>query len=147
MNDPLVVEFEVAAPREHAFAIWTERCATWWPPDHTLTRNPDAIIFEPHAGGRIFERAASGTEHEWGTILEWNPPERLTYSWHLFFDPSEATQIEVTFRSTGPATTLVRMEQRGWERLGDAGPPRRARTGQVWTQIGRLFSEACAAPY
>ena len=147
MTDPLVIEFEVAAPREHAFTIWTERCLMWWPADHTLTRNPAEIVFEPHTGGRIFERASDGTEHDWGVIVEWNPPEGLTYSWHLFFDPSEATEITVTFRATGPAATTVRLEQRGWERLGDAGAPRRTRTGQVWTQLSRRFSEACAASY
>ena len=35
--EPLVIEFGVAAPPAHAFAVWTERTATWWPPAHTIS--------------------------------------------------------------------------------------------------------------
>jgi hypothetical protein len=51
--------------------------------------------------------------------------------------------VQVTFN---PACggTLVRIEQRGFERLGEAGPPRRARTGQVWTTITAEFADALA---
>jgi Activator of Hsp90 ATPase homolog 1-like protein len=65
----------------------------------------------------------------------------LRYRWHPFFDPSEATEVEVTFtpRDRG---TAVRLEQRGWEQLGDAGAPRRERTGQAWAAITRRFVAA-----
>ena len=144
MTDALVVEFEVDAPPEHAFDVWTSRCATWWPPSHTMSGDPSAITFEPHAGGRIVERARGGDEHDWGQVLDWEPPRRLRYLWHLFFDPSEATEVEVTFNEAGDGT-VVRLEQRGWDRLGEAGPPRRARTEQVWALIGARFVEACEA--
>ena len=39
--------------------------------------------------------------------------------------------------------TGVRIVQRGWERLGDAGRPRRTRTGQAWAAITPLFAAAC----
>jgi uncharacterized protein YndB with AHSA1/START domain len=146
VTDTLVVEFEVAAPVEHAFAIWTERCASWWPADHTLTTSPIAITFEPFAGGRIFEVGPDGAEHPWGEILVWEPPNRAAYQWHLFFDPSEATTVEVTFRQGDANRTLVRIEQSGWERLGDAGPPRRTRTGQAWNALSGRFRAACDHP-
>ncbi len=143
--EPLVVEFEVGVAPAQAFDAWTRRCATWWPPSHTVCRAPAAITFEPRRGGRIVERAPDGSEHEWGTILDWEPPTRLRYLWHLFFDPSEATEVEVTFiaRDTG---TGVRLEQRGFERLGDAGPPRRDRTGQAWAAIAERFVAALREP-
>jgi uncharacterized protein YndB with AHSA1/START domain len=139
--EPLVVEFEVGAPPAQAFDAWTRRCATWWPASHTICREPAAITFEPHPGGRIVERAPNGAEHQWGTILDWEPPVRLRYLWHLFFDPSEATEVEVTFTAR-EAGTAVRLEQRGWERLGDAGPPRRDRTRQAWAAITGRFAAA-----
>jgi len=49
----------------------------------------------------------------------------------------------VTFRSEGDERTVVRLEQRGWERLGDAGPPRRTRTGHVWGELLKAFRAAC----
>jgi uncharacterized protein YndB with AHSA1/START domain len=142
MTDPLVLEFEVDSPPGHAFDVWTTRCATWWPPSHTVSGDPTAITFEPRTGGRIVERAPGGDEHDWGQVLEWDPPNRLRYLWHLFFDPSEATEVEVTFNEAGEGT-VVRLEQRGWDRLGEAGPPRRTKTEQVWTLIGTRFVEAC----
>lgn len=140
--EPLVIEFEVQVSPEHAFDVWTQRCATWWPASHTISGDPAAIIFEPRPGGRILERAPSGALHEWGSVLHWEPPLRLRYRWHLFFDVSEATDVEVTFTLAGNGTP-VRLEQSGWERLGGAGPARRERTGQAWAAIGPSFAAAC----
>ena len=144
MIEPLVLEFDVRAVPEHAFDIWTQRTAMWWPRSHTVSGGPESITFEARAGGRIFERAASGQEHEWGEVLDWTPPTRVRYLWHLFFDRSEATEIELTFTPV-PDGTRVRLEQRGWERLGDAGPPRRTRTGQVWAELTQVYRDAVAA--
>lgn len=140
--DPLVVEFEVAVAPERAFDTWTRRCGVWWPPAHTVSGDPAAITLEARPGGRIFERARDGTEHDWGEILDWEPPRRLRYRWHLFFDPSEATEVEITFKAAA-AGTAVRLEQRGWERLGDAGPARRAKTDTVWHALAPAFAAAC----
>jgi uncharacterized protein YndB with AHSA1/START domain len=143
VTEPLVVEFEVDAPRSHAFAMWTGRCALWWPRSHTISGDPAAIDFPPRPGGRIVERASDGVEHDWGEVLDWEPPVRVRYLWHLFFDRGEATEVEVTFAERD-GRTVVRIEQTGWERLGDAGPPRRARTGQAWAAIAERLRQACA---
>ena len=157
--EPLVIEFEVAVSPARAFSVWTERCGTWWPRSHTVSGDPAAITFEPRAGGRIFERADDDQEHDWGRVLDWEPPSRLRYRWHLFFDPSEATEVEVTFTAVAPPSpaagadaddtradaarrTAVRLEQRGWERLGDAGAERRARTYGAWARITAAFIAA-----
>ena len=91
-------------------------------------------MIEPFVGGRVFERDEAGQEHDWGRVVAWDPPHRVAYTWHLFFDPSEATDVSVTFESLGSSTT-VRLEQRGWERLGEAGPARRHNTIAAWEFI------------
>jgi uncharacterized protein YndB with AHSA1/START domain len=140
---PLVVEFRVAASPEHAFAMWTARTDLWWPRSHTITKAEQLdIVFEARAGGRIFERADDGVEHDWGRVTEWDPPNRLSYSWHLFFDPAEATEIEITF-APGDDGTDVRIEQRGWERLSAAGAERRTNTHRAWSAIVPGFVAAC----
>lgn len=141
--EPLVVEFDVAAPVDHAFDVWVNRTGLWWPPGHTMSGGPDAIVFEPRVGGRIYERSATGDELPWGEVLEWEPPIRLRYLWHLFFDRAEATEVEVRFTSSDEGTT-VRIEQTGWERLGAEGPPRRERNSQGWRAISLHFQEACS---
>jgi len=143
MEEPLIVEFEVRVAPAHAFDVWTSRCGSWWPAGHTVSGDPASIVFEPRAGGRILERAHDGQEHDWGSVIDWEPPSRLRYRWHLFFDPSEATEVEVTFSASGERGTVVRLEQRGWERLGETGQTRRARTGQAWTALVVDYARAC----
>jgi uncharacterized protein YndB with AHSA1/START domain len=140
---PLVVEFEVSAAPAHAFETWTGRCATWWPPAHTVSGDPSAITFEPRSGGRIVERTRDGEEHDWGRILDWEPPTHLRFLWHLFFDPSEATEVELTFTSNGHGTN-VRLVQRGWDRLGEAAQLRRTRTKNAWGALIAEYERACA---
>jgi uncharacterized protein YndB with AHSA1/START domain len=135
---PLVVEVDVAASIEHAFDTWVDRCALWWPTGHTVSGSPVSIVFEPRPGGRIFERAGDGTEHDWGEVIAFERPRRVDYWWHLFFDRSEATLVEVTFAPSGEGTR-VRIEQTGWDALGDAGRARRERTVSGWA--------ATTAPY
>jgi uncharacterized protein YndB with AHSA1/START domain len=139
--EALVIEFEVNTPPARAFDAWTQQCGTWWPTSHTISGDPATITFEPRSGGRIFERGADGGEHEWGRVLDWQPPRRLRYLWHLFFDPSEATEVEVTFTDRG-GDTAVRLEQRGWERLGEAGVRRRERTSAAWSAITARYAAA-----
>ncbi|WP_432946986.1 SRPBCC domain-containing protein [Kribbella sp. CA-253562] len=143
MIEPLVVEFSVQAPQQHAFEVWTRRCALWWPASHTVSGDPAAITFEPSVGGRIFETAPDGTEHPWGEVLAWEPPGRLRFLWHLFFDRTEATEVELTFTPSGDGT-VVRLEQSGWDRLGAAGTPRRERTGHAWAELTKLYAETAA---
>jgi uncharacterized protein YndB with AHSA1/START domain len=148
-DEPLVVEFEVGVSPAEAFEVWTRRCSVWWPAAHTVSGDPAAITFESRPGGRIVERGRDGAEHDWGRVLDWEPPGRLRYRWHLFFDPSEATEVELTFTAV-PTGTAVRLEQRGWEGLGETdppAPPRRERTGEVWGGLTAVYARACAARY
>lgn len=135
--------FEVACSPEHAFRVWTERTALWWPQSHTMSQDPELEVhFEPWVGGRIFERSSDGTEFEWGEISVWEPPHRLAYEWHIFFDRSEATSIDLTFEASGGGTR-VRLYQRGFEKLpADIGLTRRDRTEGAWDEITTHFRQA-----
>lgn len=117
--EPIVLEFDVECSPEHAFQMWTLRTALWWPNSHTMTGDSACdIVFGPRVGGRIFERGPEGTEHEWGEIQVWEPPMRIGYRWHLFFDRSEATDVEVSFQPTASGTR-VRLVQTGFDRLSE----------------------------
>ena len=144
MIEPIVVEFEVEATPEHAFDVWTSKPAIWWPRSHTVSRDPELIVvFEPFAGGRIYERGSDGMEHEWGEVVVWDPPTRVEYLWHLFFDRSEATEIAVTFIPIDENKSQVRLVQTGFERLSEeVGPERRRRTSDAWLELTGLYREA-----
>src|SRR5262245_6378026 len=101
-TEPLRLSFTVACPADHAFAVWTERTSLWWPADHTTSGTPGSVItFEPHVGGRVVEQAASGDEYQWGEVVVWEPPRRMSYSWHIGHDRENATEVDITFVPVG----------------------------------------------
>ena len=129
---PLVVEFDVATNVEHAFTVWVDQLDRWWPKGKTVSGDDLLrIILEPTVGGRIYELGRDGDEHDWGRIVAWEPPTRLAFMWHLFFDPSEATDVSITFRPSATGTA-VRLEHTGWDRLGQGAEERRTNTILAW---------------
>jgi hypothetical protein len=145
VTEPLRLTFEVACSREHAFQVWTARLSQWWPRSHTVTGDSTVdIVLEPWVGGRIFERAADGAEHEWGQITDWDPPTRFGYRWHLRQDRADATQVTVTFVDL-MGHTRVEIEHTGWERLGANGPDLRERNGAGWRGLLPHLIAACEA--
>jgi uncharacterized protein YndB with AHSA1/START domain len=143
--EPLRLEFEVACPPEHAFEVWTAQFSRWWPRSHSVSGDANAdVILEPRMGGRIFERAPDGTEHDWGQVTRWEPPLRLGYLWHIRRDRSHATDVLVTFEDGGDGTTRLVIEHTGWERLGaDAQQWRDANVGG-WSSLMPHYVAAAA---
>jgi uncharacterized protein YndB with AHSA1/START domain len=134
--EPLTVTFDVACPAERAFAVWTAEIDRWWPTDHTVTGADGlTVVLEGRPGGRIFERTADGTVHLWGQVTEWSPPTRLAYRWHLRQDPAQATEVEIRFVATGPGSTRVEIEHRGWDGLGAEAEARRQQNRGGWETL------------
>src|SRR4029077_17105813 len=94
---PLQRDVAGAGGPDTAFRLWTQALGTWWPADHTVSGDPAAVVLEGHVGGRVFERAREGAEHEWGRVTLWKPPYRLGYTWHLGSHPDNATDVLVGF--------------------------------------------------
>jgi uncharacterized protein YndB with AHSA1/START domain len=122
------------APIERAFAVFTEEIGSWWPPDHHILEGELAeMVFEPHVGGHVYDRAVDGSECRWARVLAYEPPERFVISWDISMawqietDPDKTSEIEVLFFAEGPNRTRVELEHRnierhgeGWERMRDA---------------------------
>jgi uncharacterized protein YndB with AHSA1/START domain len=114
----------VQGPPDRAFAIFTEKISAWWPlSTHMIGAQPaTAAVIEPRSGGRWFERAADGTETDWGRVLAWEPPHRLLLSWEItcdwHYDPTIATEVEVSFHAQEGDRTRVDLEHRGLEAYG-----------------------------
>lgn len=141
--DAIIREFEVAATVERAFSVWTAKASTWWPREHTLAGEDHVeVVFEPEVGGRIYERTSAGEELEWGQVMTWDPPRRVSYLWHLFCDRSEATEVVVSFVPTPDGRTRVTIQQSGFERLGADAARRRERTDVAWQHLGDLYRRA-----
>ena len=142
----------VRATPKHAFDTFTTGFASWWPLDSHHIGEHDAVdvVIEPRAGGRWFERAADGTECNWGFVTAWEPPRRVVLAWHLNPDwdfdpdPARATEVEVTFEPEGDGTA-VRIVHSGWERLGAAAEERRERNKRGWAGVLEHYRAACSA--
>jgi uncharacterized protein YndB with AHSA1/START domain len=142
--DPLELTFSVDCPPERAFELWAERTSLWWPSGHSVSADPGlTVTFEPRPGGRIYERTSDGTEHDWGEVLDYEPPHRLRYLWHLRFDRSDATEVEVTFTPLGPGTEVAIVHS-GWERLGAVAEERRERNRRGWSGVIEPYRRAAA---
>ena len=107
MNSPTAesvayAEIVVEATQGHAFATFVNLSA-WWPLEshHIGAAVAVAAVIVPRNGGRIYERAADGTECDWGRVLGYEPPGRLRYDWQLTsewkYDPNFHTDVEVRF--------------------------------------------------
>ncbi|HEY7874499.1 MAG TPA: SRPBCC family protein [Actinomycetota bacterium] len=143
---PIEIEITVAASVEDAFATFTGDITSWWPSaTHSVGEERVAeVVMEPRTGGRLFERWDDGTEHDWGEILEWEAPNRLVCSWQPNPERPAATEIEVTFEGVDGGTR-VRLEHRGWERLGEQGPGQRRDYSSGWAPVLEGFARRCEA--
>ena len=112
----------VPLPVEKAFRLFTDGIGTWWPfASHSI--GGDAVeeaVFDLESR-RLYERAADGTEHDWGDIVAWEPPDRFLLNWRV--NPARpGTEVEVRFAAEGEGTR-VELEHRGWEKAGPAERP------------------------
>jgi uncharacterized protein YndB with AHSA1/START domain len=145
MIEPLHLSVVVQCDAEHAFAVFTSKTSIWWPPSHSVSRQPGiTVTFEPRLGGRIVERTSDSAEFDWGEILVWGPPRRLGYLWHLGSDRSQATEVQIEFVPLTDDSTRVDITHSGWERLGDLGPTRREKNSHGWGGMLPHYVSACA---
>jgi uncharacterized protein YndB with AHSA1/START domain len=143
---PIVHRIEVKAPPARAFDLFAARIGEWWPKGRSIGRNPHAaIVIEPVAGGRWFERDAEGNETRWGKVLAWEPPSRLLLGWQIntqwVFDPDLLTEVELTFAPADGGGTLVTLEHRDLERFGTDAAAHAGRLNGGWPGILGPFAD------
>jgi uncharacterized protein YndB with AHSA1/START domain len=124
----------VEAPIDRAFSVFTEGIGTWFPSEYNLLEVEIAQrVFEPRAGGRVYDVGTDGSECHWGRVLTYEPPSRVVFSWDISAqwqietDPERTSEVEVRFSEEEPGRTRVELEHRkldrhgdGWEHLRDA---------------------------
>jgi uncharacterized protein YndB with AHSA1/START domain len=141
----LAAEFPVGRPAvsQHLKALKE----AGWPADYSLVEGESALVFEPTAGGRWYERGESGAECEVGRVRECEPPHRVLIAWQLSpdyeVDPEEPTDVEIMFEPEG-AGTRVTLEHRGFEVHGDDAARMRESTGGEggWPMLLDLYAKA-----
>jgi uncharacterized protein YndB with AHSA1/START domain len=119
-------EVVVEAPIEQAFRVFTERFDEIKPRDHNLLDVDIAeSVFEPRAGGRVYDRGVDGTECQWARVLAYESPERIVFTWdispqwQLETDLARASEVEIRFVAETAERTRVELEHRHLDRHGD----------------------------
>jgi hypothetical protein len=144
--EPLRASILVTRSPADAFAIFTERIASWWPLDegHSVYAAECASCgIEPRVGGEVFELAKDGRRAVWGTVIAWEPPRRFAMTWHPGRTPDTAQEVELRFVPV-TAGTRVELEHRGWSKLGVDAPKARKAYENGWAVVfGRCYKEAC----
>jgi len=138
---PLVRTATIPADPEAAFRRFTAEMGAWWPlATHSIGQGrAQSVEMQPEVGGRIVETVAGSEESVWGTIVAWEPPRRVAFTWHPGHEPASAQDVEVRFEPAG-AGTLVTLTHTGFERLGkDAKGARRAYP-MGWTYVLGLYA-------
>jgi hypothetical protein len=125
---PIVRSVPVSWSQDAAFHRFTAEFASWWPwRTHSIGgKQVSRVVFEPRVGGRIFEEHRDGRRFLWGTVLEWDPPARVKFTFHPSREPASAQEVEVRFLPEGSGTRLELTATR-WENWGKGAA--RARKG------------------
>jgi len=115
----------VEAPIERAFRVFVEDFDKIKPRDHNLLAvDIEETVFEPRAGGHVYDRGVDGSECRWARVLAYEPPDRLLFSWDIGptwqveTDPARSSEVEVRFIAETPERTRVELEHRNLDRHG-----------------------------
>jgi uncharacterized protein YndB with AHSA1/START domain len=145
---PVVKRVTVTCGAADAFRYFTSDFARWWPLEtHSCIAmgsdgrlRPRSVSFDLRAGGRIVEHGDEGERHVWGTVLEWDPPSRVAFTWHPGRGEETAQRVEVEFRPARGGTDVV-LTHGGWEKLAEAAAEARAGYDNGWESVfNRAFA-------
>jgi uncharacterized protein YndB with AHSA1/START domain len=148
-TEPVVQSVEVELPVDQAFELFTTGMTNWWPlktmsiAADTFEGRLDAssVSFEARLGGRVLENLSDGASLPWGEVIVWEPPTRFVMTWKPNLEAGPSTEVEVHFSSTSDGGTLVRLEHRGWERLGVAGAAKKSGYREGWGRILTIYRD------
>jgi uncharacterized protein YndB with AHSA1/START domain len=146
---------DVDVPVDHAFKVFTEDIGSWWNPDHHIIEAKlDHMVFEPRVGGHIYDVGVDGSECRWATVLAYEPPHRLVFTWNINLewrletDPARVSEVEVTFAERPEGGTHVTLTHRELQRHGEGWESMRAGVGaeEGWPGGLRLFAAYAQGP-
>src|SRR5262245_22244023 len=142
MLPPIRKSIRVPWDPEKAFRRFTKEIGFWWPlKSHSVGGDrAQAVVREGFTGGRIIEKIRGGEESVWGTIRVWDPPRRVTFSWHPGRPSSEATLVEVQFERVSGGTRVV-LTHSNWEAMGPMAKIARRGYPIGWTYVLRLYAD------
>lgn len=124
-SNTVTQQLVVEASQQRAFMVFTDGFGDFKPREHNLLASPIAkTVFEPRAGGHIYDIAEDGSECRWARVLVYEPNDRVVFSWdigpdwQIVADPENASEVEVRFVPETPERTRIELEHRNLDRHG-----------------------------
>jgi uncharacterized protein YndB with AHSA1/START domain len=155
--EPVRKSVRVDRSAEEAFRLFTDHIDRWWPVEvlsRAASRAADEqygdgvkverVVFEPRAGGRLYEVTSEGVEGVWAEVVAYEPPARIALAWKPNDRPEPPTEVEIHFETDGDGT-IVRLEHRGWDKLGARAAEAREGYDGGWQLPLQRFVAAAAA--
>ena len=138
---PIVRSVLVSWGQEAAFRRFAADFGSWWPwRTHSIGGKRVArLVFEPRVGGRVYEEHADGRRFQWGTVLEWDPPARVKFTFHPAREASSAQDVEVRFLPEAGGTRLELTASK-WENWGKGAARARKGYGAGWGYILNVWA-------
>jgi len=116
----------VATSIDKAFDAFTTKFDQIKPREHNMLGVDIAeSVFEPRAGGRVYDRGVDGSECQWARVVAYEPPDRLVFTWdintywQIETNLDATSEVEVRFIAEAPDRTRVELEHRNLDRHGD----------------------------
>ena len=143
----------VEVPIDRAFRVFTEDFDRIKPRDHNMLEVDIAeSVFEPRAGGRVYDRGVDGSQCQWARVLAYEPPDRIVFSWDISpqwqieTDLEKTSEVELRFTADGPERTHVELEHRHLDRHGDGWEGMRAGVegDEGWPLYLKRYAEVTA---
>jgi uncharacterized protein YndB with AHSA1/START domain len=150
--EPVRKRVRVDRAVEDTFDLFVQGIDRWWPTEiHSRAAHDqygegvtvERVVFEPHAGGRLYEVTSEGVEGAWAEVLVFEAPHRFVLAWKPNDRPEPPTEVEVRFEPDGDGT-VVSLEHRGWERLGAGAGEARSGYADGWRVPLERFVAAAA---
>jgi uncharacterized protein YndB with AHSA1/START domain len=124
--EPVRHHVVVNAPIARAFDLFITRFDAIKPREHNLLSVPIAeTVFDPYAGGHIYDIGVDGSRCDWARVLVVEPPSRVVFTWDISptwqieEDLTSTSEVEVRFIAESSERTRVELEHRHLERHGD----------------------------
>jgi hypothetical protein len=118
---PIRREILVDADPDRAFVVFTEQIGRWWPvAEHSVHGEGGTVAFDSN---EIVEVSGDGQRVVWGTVTQWQPGQRVAFTWHPSADADHASHVTVSFAATNDQT-LVTLVHEGWEVFADPAEAR-----------------------
>jgi len=148
MVDAVVKTIDVPCTPKTAFEIFTRDMGKWWPRDkHSVSamsgETAKSVTMEPHVGGAVTEIGHDGTNHNWGSVKDFDPHSHLALLWHINKPADQATLVDVNF-DAADSGTRVTLKHHGWEVLGEEAQGQRDGYNAGWVFVFETkFAQAC----